>query len=66
LTLIFVKTKRAADMLDEFLEHHQHAVASIHGNRSQAQRQEALKSFKIGRTPILVATSIALRGLYIM
>ncbi|CAF1032943.1 unnamed protein product [Adineta ricciae] len=63
LTLVFVETKRGADMLEDFLGNHQYAVNSIHGDRSQAQREEALKSFKSGRTPILVATSVAARGL---
>ncbi|CAF3425393.1 unnamed protein product [Rotaria sp. Silwood1] len=63
LTLVFVETKRGADMLEEFLCNHQYAVNSIHGDRSQAQREDALKSFKNGRTPVLVATSVAARGL---
>ena len=63
LTLVFVETKRGADMLEDFLGNHQYGVNSIHGDRSQAQREEALKSFKTGRTPILVATSVAARGL---
>ncbi len=63
LTLVFVETKRGADVLEEFLGSHQYSVNSIHGDRSQAQREDALKSFKNGRTPILVATSVAARGL---
>ncbi len=63
LTLVFVETKRGADMLEDFLCNHQYSVNSIHGDRSQAQREEALKSFKNGRTPVLVATSVAARGL---
>ncbi len=50
-------------MLEDFLGNHQYSVNSIHGDRSQAQREEALKSFKTGRTPVLVATSVAARGL---
>lgn len=63
LTLVFVETKKGADMLEDFLYNHQYAVNSIHGDRSQSQREEALRSFKTGRTPILVATSVAARGL---
>ncbi|CAF0767659.1 unnamed protein product [Didymodactylos carnosus] len=63
LTLVFVETKRGADMLDQFLDSNNYFVNSIHGDRSQAQREEALKSFKLGKTPILVATSVAARGL---
>ncbi|CAF0772679.1 unnamed protein product [Rotaria sordida] len=63
LTLVFVETKRGADVLEDFLFNHQYSVNSIHGDRSQAQREEALRSFKTGRTPVLVATSVAARGL---
>jgi superfamily II DNA/RNA helicase len=38
-------------------------TTSIHGDRSQREREDALKSFKAGRTPILVATDVASRGL---
>jgi ATP-dependent RNA helicase DDX3X len=63
LTLIFVETKRDADILEDELDHIGFAAASIHGNRSQPERQEALRSFKSGRTPFLVATDVASRGL---
>jgi len=63
LTLVFVETKRGADTLEEFLYNHQYSVNSIHGDRSQAQREDALRSFKSARTTILVATSVAARGL---
>lgn len=38
-------------------------MASIHGDRSQREREEALRSFKSGQTPVLVATAVAARGL---
>ena len=38
-------------------------TTSIHGDRTQRDREDALKSFKAGRTPILVATDVASRGL---
>lgn len=38
-------------------------MTSIHGDRSQREREDALASFKTGRTPILVATAVAARGL---
>lgn len=63
LTLIFVETKRGADALEDFLHDHNHPAASIHGDRSQYEREAALKSFRSGRTPILVATDVAARGL---
>lgn len=63
LTLIFVETKRGADSLEDFLIRHSYPATSIHGDRSQPEREEALRSFRSGRTPILVATDVAARGL---
>uniref|UniRef100_A0A182SE77 RNA helicase n=1 Tax=Anopheles maculatus TaxID=74869 RepID=A0A182SE77_9DIPT len=63
LTLIFVETKKAADSLEEFLYNHSYPVTSIHGDRTQSEREEALRLFRCGRCPILVATAVAARGL---
>ena len=63
LILIFVETKRGADYLEECLCREHFAACSIHGDKSQREREEALKSFKTGRTPVLVATDVAARGL---
>lgn len=63
LTLIFVETKKGADALEEFLHRNKHPVTSIHGDRSQREREEALKCFRSGDCPILVATAVAARGL---
>jgi ATP-dependent RNA helicase DDX3X len=63
LTLIFVQTKRGADQLENFLYREGFPVASIHGDRTQREREAALNSFRTGRTPILVATDVAARGL---
>lgn len=63
LTLIFVETKKGADALEEFLYQNKHPVTSIHGDRSQREREEALKCFRSGDCPILVATAVAARGL---
>mmetsp|Transcript_60657 Transcript_60657/g.69291 ORF Transcript_60657/g.69291 Transcript_60657/m.69291 type:complete len:630 (-) Transcript_60657:1583-3472(-) len=62
-TIIFAETKRGVDELDNFLYNAQYAVTSIHGDRAQAQRMEALQEFKSGKAPILVATDVAARGL---
>ena len=43
LTLVFVETKRGADQLDEFLYRDGFPVTSIHGDRSQKEREEALR-----------------------
>jgi len=63
LTLVFTKTKKEADELEHFLYQNGYKVASIHGDRSQRQREYALRSFKSGMTPVLVATDVAARGL---
>lgn len=63
LTLIFVNTKVAATDLENFLSSNGFAVQSIHGDRTQAQREQALESFKRGTTPVLIATDVAARGL---
>ncbi|XP_037562267.1 putative ATP-dependent RNA helicase Pl10 isoform X2 [Dermacentor silvarum] len=63
LTLSFVETKKGADSLEHFLLKEGYPVTSIHGDRTQREREEALWSFRTGRTPILVATAVAARGL---
>jgi ATP-dependent RNA helicase RhlE len=62
-TLIFTRTKHSADKLSKKLERCGIKSASIHGDKSQGARQNALNNFKSGRTPILVATDIAARGI---
>jgi ATP-dependent RNA helicase DDX3X len=62
-TLVFVETKRGADSLDDFLHREGFPVTSIHGDRTQREREEALRRFKSGQTPIIVATAVAARGL---
>ncbi|KAI0305992.1 P-loop containing nucleoside triphosphate hydrolase protein [Multifurca ochricompacta] len=63
LTLVFVETKRMADMLSDFLLSSSFAATSIHGDRTQREREMALQTFRQGRTPVLVATAVAARGL---
>jgi ATP-dependent RNA helicase DDX3X len=58
-----VETKKGADMLEQFLYSCNFPVTSIHGDRTQAERMEALANFRQGITPILVATAVAGRGL---
>ena len=60
---MFVETKRGADHLEDFLFRNSYPVTSIHGDRSQGERELALKHFRSGRCPILVATAVAARGL---
>jgi len=59
LTLVFVETKKGADALEDFLYHEGYACTSIHGDRSQRDREEALHQFRSGKSPILVATAVS-------
>jgi ATP-dependent RNA helicase RhlE len=61
--LVFTRTKHRANRLWEFLDKRGIPVARIHGNRSQAQRTDALAGFKDGTYRVLVATDIAARGI---
>ncbi|GLT66564.1 hypothetical protein SLA2020_389210 [Shorea laevis] len=63
LTLVFVETKKGADSLEHWLCMNSFPATTIHGDRSQQEREQALRSFKSGATPILVATDVAARGL---
>ncbi|XP_072951410.1 DEAD-box ATP-dependent RNA helicase 37-like [Typha angustifolia] len=63
LTLVFVETKRGADSLEHWLCMNGFPATTIHGDRTQQEREYALRSFKSGATPILVATDVAARGL---
>ncbi|KAG0022881.1 DEAD-box ATP-dependent RNA helicase, partial [Entomortierella chlamydospora] len=63
LTLIFVETKRMADSLSDFLLSQNFPATSIHGDRTQHERERALDMFRSGRCPIMVATAVAARGL---
>mmetsp|Transcript_11663 Transcript_11663/g.15015 ORF Transcript_11663/g.15015 Transcript_11663/m.15015 type:complete len:624 (-) Transcript_11663:399-2270(-) len=63
LVLIFVETKRGADSLEALLCRCGYPAASIHGDKSQRERESALSMFKSGNTPVLVATDVAARGL---
>ena len=61
--LVFTRTKHRANRLADYLVKHGINAARIHGNRSQAQRTEALAGFKDGKYRVLVATDIAARGI---
>ena len=61
--IVFTRTKHRANRLADYLTNEGIANAKIHGNRSQAQRTEALDGFKTGRFRCLVATDIVARGI---
>ena len=62
LTLVFVETKRMAEILSNYLIANNYPTTSIHGDRTQREREVALQTFRQGRTPIMVATAVAARG----
>ncbi|HKV35876.1 MAG TPA: DEAD/DEAH box helicase [Pyrinomonadaceae bacterium] len=61
--LIFTRTRRGAERLSHVLQARDHTVKRIHADRTQSQREAALRAFSEGRARILVATDIAARGL---
>ncbi|MFC6645751.1 DEAD/DEAH box helicase [Granulicella cerasi] len=61
--IVFARTKHGSDRVARKLEKLGHSAEVIHGDRSQAQRSQALKRFADGRARILVATDVAARGI---
>jgi ATP-dependent RNA helicase RhlE len=61
--LVFTRTKHRANRLAQYLDRHGVSCERVHGNRSQAQRTQALAGFKSGRFRVLVATDVAARGI---
>ena len=62
-TVVFGRTKHGMEKLSKRLIHHGIKAGSIHGNKSQAQRDRAIRDFKSGAMTVLVATDVAARGL---
>jgi ATP-dependent RNA helicase RhlE len=61
--IVFTRTKHRANRLADYLVRNGVGAGRLHGNRSQAQRTQALEGFKAGRFRVLVATDIAARGI---
>src|SRR2546427_316503 len=61
--IVFCRTKNRADRIGNLLRKNNHAVAILHSNRTQREREQALRGFRDGRFEVLVATDIAARGL---
>jgi len=61
--LVFTRTRRGSERLSHILKARNHKVNRIHADRSQPQREAALREFRDGRARVLVATDIAARGL---
>ncbi|WEW57452.1 ATP-binding RNA helicase [Emydomyces testavorans] len=62
-TLVFVNNKQQADLLDDFLFNHGLPSTSIHADRTQREREDAIRAFRTGVCPIMVATGVSARGL---
>jgi superfamily II DNA/RNA helicase len=63
LTIVFCQTKRAADQVATALASRGFAVATVHGDLGQGQRERALRAFRSGKVDVLTATEVAARGL---
>ena len=61
--LVFTRTRRGAERISHILKARDHSVDRIHADRTQAQRESALRDFRDGRARVMVATDIAARGL---
>jgi ATP-dependent RNA helicase RhlE len=61
--IVFCRTKHGADRVAHLLKRYNHSVAVLHSNRTQREREQALRGFRDGRYEVLVATDIAARGL---
>lgn len=62
-TLVFVRTRRDADQMCEYLEAVGFTADSIHGDKKQNVRQRTINNFKVGKFDFLVATDVAARGI---
>jgi superfamily II DNA/RNA helicase len=63
LTMVFCQTKRTADQVATALASRGFAVATVHGDLGQGQRERALRAFRSGKVDVLTATEVAARGL---
>jgi Superfamily II DNA and RNA helicases len=61
--LIFTRTKEGADRITRKLKEEKHSVTTLHSNRTQQERIDALEGFKSGKYEVMVATDIAARGI---
>ncbi|KAH7317202.1 P-loop containing nucleoside triphosphate hydrolase protein [Rhexocercosporidium sp. MPI-PUGE-AT-0058] len=62
-TIIFVNSKRTADEVDDFLFNSNIPCTSIHADRTQREREDSIRAFRSGKTPVLIATGVSARGL---
>ena len=62
-TIIFVNAKQQCDEVDDFLFNLSMPCTSVHAGRTQKEREDAIRAFRVGKCPILIATPLAARGL---
>lgn len=62
-TIIFVNSKRGADEIDDYLFNKGFPCTSIHADRTQREREDALRAFRNGKCAIMIATGVSARGL---
>lgn len=62
-TIIFVNSRQTADTLDDYLYNMGLPITSIHSDRSQEEREAAMRTFRSGKAPILIATGVTARGI---
>ncbi|KAL8950241.1 MAG: hypothetical protein Q9222_003707 [Ikaeria aurantiellina] len=62
-TIIFTNTKKETDLVDDFLWNKGLPSTSIHSDRTQREREDAIRAFKVGKAPIFVTTGVSARGL---
>lgn len=61
-TIIFVNSKRTADEIDDYLFNLDIPCTSIHGDRTQREREDSIRAFRSGKAPVLIATGVSARG----
>lgn len=62
-TIVFVNSKRMADELDDYLYNLQMPCTSMHSDRTQYEREAAMRGFRSGESPILITTGVTARGI---
>jgi len=62
-TMVFVNSRRTADELDDFLFNKGIPCTAMHADRTQKEREAAMRAFKSGQSPVLVATGVSARGI---
>ncbi|KAL8941906.1 MAG: hypothetical protein Q9216_001979 [Gyalolechia sp. 2 TL-2023] len=62
-TMVFTNQKKQVDLLDDYLWNKGLPTTSIHSDRTQREREDAMRAYKLGKAPILITTGVASRGL---